>query len=322
MNAEHPQDQKNSINDERQPRPGVFNRWMGALTHFGLGETAVRAGTDALSVVVILAVAFSLQAFYKNAGASPSTNPASAPAPTPSLSALLPVEASAALDGIPRQAILQTIFPTRSRDSVLTYTVQPNDTVFGIAQKYDLQPSTILFGNFNVLSDNPDNLQPGQVLNILPVDGVYYQWTGVENLNTIAKYYGVVGYGTFIFPTVDHWLSGTDYRPDINHYGVDFAGSLGSAVYAVDAGVVVYAGWNTWGYGNLIVLDHGNGWQSLYAHLSQINVKCGQSVGQGDVIGLIGATGNATGPHLHFEVSYKGAHVNPHSILVIQAPPY
>ena len=65
---------------------------------------------------------------------------------------------------------------------------------------------------------------------------------------------------------------------------------------------MVYAGWNDWGYGYVIVLDHGNGWQSLYAHLSAINVGCGQSVYQGGVIGAMGCTGNCTGSHLHFEL--------------------
>ena len=59
-------------------------------------------------------------------------------------------------------------------------------------------------------------------------------------------------------------------------------------MYATDAGVVVYAGWNNYGYGNMIMIDHGNNFQSLYAHLSAFNVSCGQSVGQGDVIGAIG----------------------------------
>jgi murein DD-endopeptidase MepM/ murein hydrolase activator NlpD len=133
----------------------------------------------------------------------------------------------------------------------------------------------------------------------------------------------LVGYGTFIFPTVEHWLSGTDYRPDIGHYGVDFAGSQGNAIYATDAGVVVYSGWNTWGYGNMVVIDHGNGWQSLYAHMvTPPPVSCGQSVGQGDVIGYVGMTGGtSTGPHLHFELSYKGSPVNPHTVLNIPAGP-
>jgi hypothetical protein len=115
--------------------------------------------------------------------------------------------------------------------------------------------------------------------------------------------YVQVGYGSFIYPTTEHWLSGTPFTPSIRHFGVDFAGAEGNAVYAVDAGTVVYSGWNTWGYGWLVIIDHGNGWQSLYAHLSQINAGCGLNVGQGDLIGLVGMTGGtSTGPHLHFEL--------------------
>jgi len=66
--------------------------------------------------------------------------------------------------------------------------------------------------------------------------------------------------------------------------------------------VVVYSGWNDFGYGNLIIIDHGNGWQTYYAHLSTIYAGCGQSVYRGDTIGLMGSTGRSTGPHLHFEM--------------------
>jgi murein DD-endopeptidase MepM/ murein hydrolase activator NlpD len=66
--------------------------------------------------------------------------------------------------------------------------------------------------------------------------------------------------------------------------------------------VVVYAGWNDYGYGNLVILDHGNGWQSLYAHLNTVGVGCGQSVFQSSTIGGMGCTGNCTGTHLHFEM--------------------
>ena len=66
--------------------------------------------------------------------------------------------------------------------------------------------------------------------------------------------------------------------------------------------MVVYSGWNDYGYGNLIVIDHGNGWQTYYAHLETIYAQCGQSVYQGDQIALMGITGNSTGPHLHFEM--------------------
>jgi murein DD-endopeptidase MepM/ murein hydrolase activator NlpD len=125
-----------------------------------------------------------------------------------------------------------------------------------------------------------------------------------------------VGYGNFIYPTTEHWLSGTPYTPSVGHYGVDFAGHMGSPIYASDAGTVVYAGWNDWGYGNLVVLDHGNGWETRYAHLSQINVGCGQNVGQGDTIALMGSTGHSTGPHLHFEmVNATYGRVNPFDFL-------
>lgn len=126
---------------------------------------------------------------------------------------------------------------------------------------------------------------------------------------------GAVGYGTFIWPSNKHFLSGFDYSPSTNHWGIDISGNTGEAVYATDAGVVVYAGWNNYGYGNMIMIDHGSGFQSLYAHLSALNVACGQSVGQGDVIGAIGSTGNSSGSHLHFEIRAISSYVNPWDVL-------
>ncbi len=126
---------------------------------------------------------------------------------------------------------------------------------------------------------------------------------------------GAVGYGTFIWPSNKHYLSGFDYTPSANHWGIDIAGNLGEAVYATDAGVVVYAGWNNYGYGNMIMIDHGNNFQSLYGHMSAFNVQCGQSVGQGDVIGAIGSTGHSSGPHLHFEIRSLSSFVNPWDVL-------
>jgi murein DD-endopeptidase MepM/ murein hydrolase activator NlpD len=121
---------------------------------------------------------------------------------------------------------------------------------------------------------------------------------------------GAVGFGYFIYPTNKHYLSGFDFSPQTNHNGLDFAGDTGEAVYASDAGVIVYSGWNDYGYGNMVMIDHGNGFQSLYAHLSAINVGCGQSVGQGEVVGAVGSTGRSSGSHLHFEIM-AGVKVNP-----------
>jgi len=126
---------------------------------------------------------------------------------------------------------------------------------------------------------------------------------------------GAVGYGSFIWPANKHYLSGFDYSPSTNHWGIDISGNEGEGVYATDAGVVVYAGWNNYGYGNMIMVDHGNGFQSLYAHMSAFNVGCGQSVGQGDVIGAIGTTGRSSGPHLHFEIRAISSFVNPWDVL-------
>ena len=125
---------------------------------------------------------------------------------------------------------------------------------------------------------------------------------------------GAVGYGSFIYPTNKHYLSGFDWSPQTNHNGLDFAGNTGEAVYASDAGVIVYAGWNDYGYGNMVMIDHGNNFQSLYAHLSALNVGCGQSVGQGEVIGAVGSTGRSSGSHLHFEIM-AGVKVNPWDFL-------
>jgi murein DD-endopeptidase MepM/ murein hydrolase activator NlpD len=79
---------------------------------------------------------------------------------------------------------------------------------------------------------------------------------------------------------------------------------------------VVYAGWNNFGYGNIVVIDHGNGWQTLSAHLASIAVACGQSVFQGSTIGAMGSTGKSSGPHLHYEMMHdEYGKVNPWDFL-------
>jgi murein DD-endopeptidase MepM/ murein hydrolase activator NlpD len=97
------------------------------------------------------------------------------------------------------------------------------------------------------------------------------------------------------------------------HSGIDLAAVLGTAAHAADAGVVVYSGWvpQSWGYGQLVVLDHGNNWTTYYAHLNAINVHCGQSVARGEVVGEVGTTGNSTGTHLHFEMRWNNTPDNP-----------
>ena len=95
-----------------------------------------------------------------------------------------------------------------------------------------------------------------------------------------------------------------------SHTGIDIASNQGTAVYASDGGSVTLAGWNG-GYGNCIMIDHGNGYVTLYGHLSSISVSVGQPVSQGTTIGAVGSTGNSTGPHLHFEVLKNGTRIDP-----------
>ncbi len=126
-------------------------------------------------------------------------------------------------------------------------------------------------------------------------------------------YEGLYGSGGFIWPTGNHTISGNDYWS--GHLAIDIGAVLGERVMAADSGVIVFAGWATGGYGNAVAIDHGNGYQTLYAHLNNVNVSCGQSVSQGQAIGAAGSTGNSTGPHLHFEIRYQGGFVNPWYVL-------
>jgi murein DD-endopeptidase MepM/ murein hydrolase activator NlpD len=95
------------------------------------------------------------------------------------------------------------------------------------------------------------------------------------------------------------------------HSGIDLAKPTGSPVYAAGTGTIIFAGWSDWGYGNSIVIAHTPGLMTLYGHLSQIDVSCGQFVKQGQLIGNVGSTGNSTGPHLHFEIRVNQVPVNP-----------
>ena len=93
---------------------------------------------------------------------------------------------------------------------------------------------------------------------------------------------------------------------------MDIAGcGYGSNIYASAAGTVVKAKWGKTGYGNYIIIDHGGGIQTLYAHNSNLYVKVGQYVNQGDVIAAMGSSGNSTGTHCHFEIRVNGQYMNP-----------
>lgn len=131
---------------------------------------------------------------------------------------------------------------------------------------------------------------------------------------------GPQGTGTFIWPLYGRITSTFGYRRSpiwggrSFHTGLDIAASHGSPIKAADGGEVIYSGW--WrGYGKLVILDHGKGISTLYAHMSRIYAQKDQKVAKGQVLGLVGSTGWSTGPHLHFEVRKEGVPKNPVSWL-------
>lgn len=114
----------------------------------------------------------------------------------------------------------------------------------------------------------------------------------------------------FIWPVNGTVVSGFGWRWGRMHEGIDISASSGTPIWAAAAGIVIHAGW-LGGYGNLVVVDHGNGLATAYAHASAILVGVGQQVSQGETLSLVGSTGNSSGPHLHFEVRVNGAAVDP-----------
>lgn len=247
-----------------------------------------------------------------------------------------------------------TQIPDRPRQNVITYTVQIEDTVLGIAERFNLNPNTIVWSN-QELTDNPFLLQIGQELIILPLDGVYHKVKEGDTLKTIAAKYRVtpekiVEYGPNALDSVDAALAvgqmiivpdgdATPPEPPAQkrasapwrnldmvwpaygsitqgfwlpaHPAIDIGASLGTTVRAADAGVVTQAGWSSYGYGRYVVIRHNDGFTTLYAHLSRIDVSAGDAVARGQQIGLVGSTGRSTGPHLHFEVTLNGRSYNP-----------
>lgn len=335
--------------------------------------------------IVLLMIYFYLQQAHPGESLSETEQPSVLTATSTStpqrINSSLPIYKSESLNpAVTRQPDFHTIIPNRPRQEVSEYTVSAGDSVFGIAKKFNIQPETVLWANYDQLQDNPHELSIGMVLNIPPIDGVYYQWEENDTFESVASefeaalkdmmnwpgngfdlvdpqvepgqwimipggqrefrtwvvpqiardkagvsksvygpgacegsYEGVYGSGGFIWPTVTRTLSGNDFWS--GHLAIDIAASTGDPIFASDSGVIVFAGWALGGYGNMIMVDHGNGYQTVYAHLNDVYVGCGQSVNQGNVIGAAGSTGNSTGPHLHFEIRIWGQYVNPWYVL-------
>jgi hypothetical protein len=208
------------------------------------------------------------------------------------------------------------------------YQWHESDNLNAVADNYGVNVVDIISWPGNYLDANLDpakpNIAPGAWL-VIPGghrDFVQWQVPILRRTDKMKWIFGgagacqgpylssAQGTGYFIWPTDSHAVTGNPYT--VWHKAIDLYARLGDNVYASDTGVVVFSGMSSWGYGNLIVIDHGNGFQTVYAHLSVIDAGCGADVTKGEVIGLAGSTGNSTGPHLHFELqSATLGNVNP-----------
>jgi murein DD-endopeptidase MepM/ murein hydrolase activator NlpD len=190
------------------------------------------------------------------------------------------------------------------------HTVVAGDTVDSVAKKYKADPAKIVTFDLNKLDPQNPVLTVGEKL-IVPGG------SKPQVVRTVQVYKGPVpagaptGTGRFVWPASGYISQG--YKS--LHRALDVAAGRGTQIKASDSGYVVVAGLSDVGYGYYVVIDHGNGFQSLYAHLDRYFVSIGDSVGKGAVIGLMGSTGNSTGPHLHFEVRENGVQRNPYNYL-------
>jgi murein DD-endopeptidase MepM/ murein hydrolase activator NlpD len=199
-----------------------------------------------------------------------------------------------------------TILPSNG----ILHTVKKGDTLEKIAKAYKATTGNIVNSLLNHLDARSPVIAVGQKL-FVP--------GGVKQIpiRYVQIYKGAVpagarrGTGRFVWPTAGYVTQG--YKRF--HLALDIARAIGTPIKAADNGYVVMAGWSDDGYGNRIVIDHGNGYQTLYAHMSRFYVKVGDAVGRGAEIGQMGSTGRSTGPHLHFEVRKSGVRLNPLSFL-------
>jgi len=197
----------------------------------------------------------------------------------------------------------------------IKYKVSRGETIYSIAKKLQVNAQNIIDYPFNSFAnDETFALIAGQ--EIFVPDGVKPKETVIGRnyvARTVAPIPGVVGEGNFMWPT-SGYISQRYYW---YHQAIDVASSSGPEIVASQGGTVTTAGWNAGGYGNFVIINHGNGYRTLYAHMAHnsIVVSAGQKVVQGQKLGIMGSTGRSTGPHLHFEVITGNGKLNPLTVL-------
>lgn len=195
--------------------------------------------------------------------------------------------------------------------SGLVHTVEDGDTLEDIAETYDVAPQAI--ADFNYILDT-SKLAVGSEL-VIPGASIpepVYVPPAIPSYGYQPPVSNVPSLGDgFVWPTSVNII--TQYFAWY-HNGIDIAVPWGwgmPPIYATSSGTVTRAGWDPWGLGLHVRIDHGNGYQSVYGHLSRIDVGYGQTVSKGQVIGAMGNTGRSTGPHLHFTIYFNGVAQNP-----------
>jgi murein DD-endopeptidase MepM/ murein hydrolase activator NlpD len=203
------------------------------------------------------------------------------------------------------------------------YQWKENDTLESVANEFKTTVDEIVNYPGNDVDLTNPKIDSGSWVMVPGGQREFVQWlvptiakgkSGTSGTSQSACPGGAVGGGGFTWPADAHTLSGNDYWS--GHLGIDIAAGEGATVYAADSGVVTMAqGGYNYGYGNVIQIDHGNGYSTVYAHLSAIFVSVCQSVSQGQQIATSGNTGNSEGAHLHFEVRQNGGFINPWFVL-------
>ena len=192
--------------------------------------------------------------------------------------------------------------------SGIGHKVKAGESIYSIAKKYNVDAQAIVNFPFNEYEDTDTfALAVGQTLIVpqgVPPRAVPVARPAPQRATIIA---GVPGSGRFIWPT----SGDISQYPVGYHMALDIANRSLPPVIASDTGTVSFSGCLNWGYGCHVIIDHGNGFSTLYGHLSRIDVSAGQVVNQGQTIGRLGSTGRSTGPHLHFEIRSGGALQNP-----------
>lgn len=184
-------------------------------------------------------------------------------------------------------------------EAATVHVVRPGDTLWRIAGMHRVSVADLV--RVNRLAD-ADRLRVGQRLLVPPPGRGPAPPRGDVGLRRDA--------GRLAWPSRGVITSRFGYRWGRHHHGIDISAPVGTPIRAVRDGVVTFAGWRG-GYGRLVILDHGQGLATWYGHASKILVRVGQRVTTGQEIAAVGATGNVTGPNLHFEVRINGAPQDP-----------